>query len=222
MCRGSVDVTVTRRARGAGSTRRESVAVAREALAGERAWIVGGAIRDAALGDEVRDLDLAVDRRRRARRGAGDRRRARAGSRSRSPRSTATWRAVGAGRAPGTPTSPRCAASSIEADLRARDFTVNAVAVPLRGGEPIDPPAASRDAESRAPARGLRALVRRGPAAAAARGAPRGALRLSSRARHGGARARRGAARGRARRRAPVRRAARGCSPGPIRSGRSA
>ncbi len=43
------------------SLRRRSVAVAREALAGgEGAWIVGGAIRDAALGREVTDLDLAV------------------------------------------------------------------------------------------------------------------------------------------------------------------
>src|SRR6478735_1845495 len=37
------------------------VALARRALAGsEGAWIVGGAVRDAALGRDVTDLDLAV------------------------------------------------------------------------------------------------------------------------------------------------------------------
>ena len=40
-------------------------------------------------------------------------------------------------------------ADTIEQDLGARDFTVNAVAVPLRGGEPIDPTGGIGDAESR-------------------------------------------------------------------------
>ena len=44
-------------------------------------------------------------------------------------------------------------AETIERDLEARDFTVNAIAVPLSGGEPIDPSGGLADAESAAPAR---------------------------------------------------------------------
>ena len=40
-------------------------------------------------------------------------------------------------------------AGTIEDDLRARDFTVNAIAIPLHGGEPIDPTGGVADAERR-------------------------------------------------------------------------
>ena len=50
-----------------------------------------------------------------------------------------SWRVVGARLAPGRSTWSRCAAGSLEADLALRDFTVNAIAEPLAGGEPIDP-----------------------------------------------------------------------------------
>ena len=40
-------------------------------------------------------------------------------------------------------------ADSIEGDLRARDFTVNAIAVPLAGGDPIDPTGGVADSEAR-------------------------------------------------------------------------
>ena len=104
----------------------------------EGAWIVGGAVRDAALGREVADLDLAV---------AGDP--ARGGAR-RSPRELGehafelsaefgTWRVVAAGRRLAGRRRRRCAARTIEADLAERDFTIGAVAVPLAGGEPLDP-----------------------------------------------------------------------------------
>lgn len=113
------------------------VAAVRRAL-GEAAdtWVVGGAIRDAALGQEVADVDLAV---------AGD-----PGPAARAIASElgdhafelsaefGTWRVV----------SPRSGwqvdvtalrGGAIEADLGERDFTVGAVAVPLAAGEPIDP-----------------------------------------------------------------------------------
>jgi poly(A) polymerase len=60
----------------------------------------------------------------------------------------ATWRAV-------APTDgwhvdvAGLRAESIEDDLRARDFTVNAVALPLAGGEPIDPTGGVADADAR-------------------------------------------------------------------------
>jgi putative nucleotidyltransferase with HDIG domain len=113
------------------------VALARQALAGdEGVWIVGGAVRDAALGRDVVDLDLAV---------AGDpaapaKALAREGKGHSFELSAefATWRAVAAdGSWQIDLTGLR--GETIEADLAERDFTIGAVAVPLAGGEPIDP-----------------------------------------------------------------------------------
>ena len=129
-----------------------SVATAREALAAEEAvWIVGGAVRDALLSESVGDADLAVapGRERDAARAI-----ARAAGGAAFPLSErhATWRVVvGQGKGGGGEwhvdvTALR--ADTINDDLRARDFTVNAVAVPLRGGEPIDPTGGLADAEA--------------------------------------------------------------------------
>jgi poly(A) polymerase len=113
------------------------VALARGALAGEEGvWIVGGAVRDAALGRDVVDLDLAV---------AGDvaavaRAIAREGKGHSFELSAefATWRVVAAdGSWQIDLTALR--GETIEADLAERDFTIGAVAVPLAGGESIDP-----------------------------------------------------------------------------------
>jgi poly(A) polymerase len=130
-----------------------SVIAAREALAGEeQAWIVGGAVRDALLSEHVGDADLAVpagrekDAARAIARGSG-------GVAFPLSERHATWRAaVGQGRGSGTEwhvdvTALR--AATITDDLAGRDFTVNAVAVPLRGGEPIDPTGGQADAEAR-------------------------------------------------------------------------
>ncbi len=110
---------------------------ARAALAGEPAWLVGGAIRDRALGRGTLDLDVVVD---------GDpaeaaRAVARAAGRAACfllSEDFGAWRVV-----------PRDASwqldleplrgGSLEADLALRDFTVNAIAEPLEGGAPIDP-----------------------------------------------------------------------------------
>jgi poly(A) polymerase len=113
------------------------VLLARNALSGQgEVWIAGGAVRDAALGREVVDLDLAV---------AGDpgpiaKAIARAGGGHSFELSAefATWRAVAADHSWQIDvTSLRGA--TIEADLGERDFTIGAVAVPLAGGEPLDP-----------------------------------------------------------------------------------
>jgi putative nucleotidyltransferase with HDIG domain len=113
------------------------VAIARRALAGgDPAWIAGGAVRDAALGREVTDLDLAV---------AGDpAAAARAiaavgeGHAFELSAEFATWRAV-AGDGSWQIDLTALRGETIEADLDARDFTLGAVAVPLAGGDPIDP-----------------------------------------------------------------------------------
>jgi poly(A) polymerase len=123
-----------------------SIGVARQALDGKGAWIVGGAIRDALLGEAVSDADLAVapGEERRAAREIAD---AAGGSAFALSPEHATWRTI----------SPEgwhvdvaaLRAETIEGDLEARDFTVNAIAVPLAGGEPIDPTGGLADAESR-------------------------------------------------------------------------
>lgn len=111
--------------------------LARRAVSdGEEAWIVGGAVRDAALGRDVVDLDLAV---------AGDpatvaKSIAREGGGHSFELSAefATWRAVAAdGSWQIDLTALR--GETIESDLAERDFTIGAVAVPLGGGEPVDP-----------------------------------------------------------------------------------
>jgi putative nucleotidyltransferase with HDIG domain len=123
------------------------VGLARRALAGgEGAWIAGGAVRDAALGREVTDLDLAV---------AGDPERvakaiAREGEGHAFELSAefATWRAVARDHA-WQVDATALRGETIEADLAARDFTLGAVAVPLAGGEPIDPHGGIGDLERR-------------------------------------------------------------------------
>jgi poly(A) polymerase len=113
------------------------VGAAGRALAGEEGvWIVGGAVRDAALEREVTDLDLAV-----------------AGDPAVAARAIAaelgehafelsaefgTWRLVAPGRG-WQVDATAMRGEDIAADLAERDFTVGAVAVPLVGGEPIDP-----------------------------------------------------------------------------------
>ena len=57
---------------------------------------------------------------------------------------------------PGTSTCCRCATATCAADLAARDFTVNAMAEPLAGGEIVDPHGGARRPRGAAAADGLR------------------------------------------------------------------
>jgi poly(A) polymerase len=127
----------------------EAVRAAREALPGARAWIVGGAVRDALLGRPIVDVDLAVEGRPEdAARAVA---RAGRGPAFRLSEEFGAWRAVSGGRAPHRwvcDVSPLQGAT-IEEDLARRDFSVNAMAVPLGGGEPIDPAGGSADIEAR-------------------------------------------------------------------------
>jgi putative nucleotidyltransferase with HDIG domain len=109
-------------------------------------WIVGGAVRDAALGNQVQDLDLAV---------RGD------------PEPVAraiaaelgdhafelsaefrTWRVVSRERGWQLDLTA-LRGEQIEDDLAARDFTIGAVAVPLGEGEAVDPFAGLADLDAK-------------------------------------------------------------------------
>ena len=125
-----------------------AVRVCREALAGGEAWIVGGAIRDAALGRSVTDVDLAVaaevrDAAQAIRRGAG-------GAAFRLSEEFATWRVLAADGAWHVDLGA-VRGGAIEADLALRDFTINALAVPLAdfSAAILDPHRGLADLDSR-------------------------------------------------------------------------
>lgn len=110
---------------------------ARRALAGERAWLVGGALRDALLGRETADHDIVL---------AGDtataaKAVARAAGRAACfalSEDFGSWRVSARDGSWQIDLEP-LRAGTLEEDLGQRDFTVNAIAQPLQGGEPIDP-----------------------------------------------------------------------------------
>ena len=106
---------------------------AREVLAGEEGWVVGGAVRDELLGRELVDLDIAVRDPTRAARAYAKRS---GGAPFPLSERHGAWRvALDGGRTVDFTPLP----GSIEEDLATRDFTINAIARPLGGGEPVDP-----------------------------------------------------------------------------------
>jgi tRNA nucleotidyltransferase/poly(A) polymerase len=113
--------------------------LARELLKGKEAWVVGGAVRDELLGRPVVDLDIACADPRAA--AVAYAKRSRGAPFPLSERHGA-WRVAldGARTVDFTPLR-----GTIEDDLATRDFTVNAIAVPLSGGEPVDPFGGRRD-----------------------------------------------------------------------------
>ncbi len=123
------------------------VGAARRALGDdEGSWIVGGAVRDAALGREVTDLDLAVaeDPRAVARAIAAE-----LGEHAfELSAEFGAWRVVSPGRG-WQVDATALRGDGIEADLAERDFTIGAVAVPVGGGEPVDPFGGLADLERR-------------------------------------------------------------------------
>ncbi len=120
--------------------------IAREAIGDSGdAWIVGGAVRDAVLGT-VTEIDLAVagsaaEAARAVATAAG-------GHRFELSGEFATWR-VAARDGSWHLDIAELRGETIEDDLRLRDFTVNAIAVPLGGGPPIDPTGGLGDLEAR-------------------------------------------------------------------------
>lgn len=116
------------------------------ASAASAGWIVGGGLRDALLERPVADLDLALD---------GDAREAarllaKAHRATRFPLSDAfgAWRVHG-GDLPFTVDITPLQGGSLDADLAKRDLTVNALALPLAGGELVDRHGGVADLRSR-------------------------------------------------------------------------
>ena len=135
----------------AGERLREAPAVATAATAlaeGDEVWIVGGAVRDALADRRVVDLDLALagDPAAAARRVAA----AAGGPAFELSAEFGTWRALARDRAWHVDLS-RVRGGSIAADLAQRDFTVNAIALPLGdpAAEAIDPHSGIGDLEAR-------------------------------------------------------------------------
>jgi hypothetical protein len=136
-----------------------SLAVVAEVFGAEEAWLVGGAVRDELLGRPAYDLDVSCRDAERAARAlkacAGD---------AVFPLNErfGAWRVVlkGTGDRSARPV-PLCAhqcrtvdfsplrGDTIEADLGERDFTVNAIALPVAGGDYVDPFDGKSDVEQR-------------------------------------------------------------------------
>lgn len=107
--------------------------LAREILAGEEAWVVGGTVRDELLGRDVVDLDIACRDPQRAARDYANRS---GGAPFPLSERHGAWRvALDEGRTVDFTPLP----GGIADDLATRDFAINAIAVPLAGGEAIDP-----------------------------------------------------------------------------------
>lgn len=120
---------------------------ARRALAEQPGsfWVVGGAIRDVLRGEQVGEIDLATD--------ADPEVAAKALARATAAHCFElsdrhlSWRVAARDRT-WTIDIAGLRAPTIEADLMLRDFTVNAIAVPLAGGEPLDPCGGIADVEA--------------------------------------------------------------------------
>jgi poly(A) polymerase-like protein len=115
-----------------------------EALGDREAWIVGGAVRDELLGRNVVDLDIACREPEAAARAFSQRV---GGAPFPLSERHGAWRVVvdeGSRTVDFTPLP-----GSIDDDLATRDFTINAIARPLQGGEPADPFEGRKDLEER-------------------------------------------------------------------------
>jgi poly(A) polymerase len=103
---------------------------------GGEGWIVGGAVRDRLLGRESADMDVATRGDPRALAGAVAR--ALGAHRFALSEQFGAWRVIprkGSWQLDVTP----LLGATIEEDLAKRDLTINAIALPLRGGDPVDP-----------------------------------------------------------------------------------
>jgi putative nucleotidyltransferase with HDIG domain len=125
-----------------------AVQAVRQALAGTPGvWIVGGTVRDALLGREpLTDVDLAIEGDAHA--AAKAIRRATGGPIFRLSDAFGSWRAIAPDRSWTADITP-LQGDTIEKDLQNRDFAINAIAVPLHGGDPVDPTGGIADVDKR-------------------------------------------------------------------------
>jgi Poly A polymerase head domain len=111
---------------------------------GEDAWIVGGAVRDLLLDRRIVDVDVAcADPRAAAHRFA----RQQGGAPFPLSERHGAWRVAAEGSDETVDFTPLPA--GIEADLATRDFTINAIAVPVAGGDAVDPHGGRADLAAR-------------------------------------------------------------------------
>ena len=114
----------------------------REVLARDEGWFVGGAVRDELLGRRVLDVDVVCSDPAAAARAYAKRS---GGFPFALSERNSSWRVVDGERTVDfTPIH-----GSIESDLARRDFTVNAIAVPVEGGEHVDPSGGREDLQLR-------------------------------------------------------------------------
>lgn len=121
--------------------------IAQAALAGHPAWLVGGPVRDALLARPVEDVDIVVT----AAPEAAARAIAARGDAHLFPLSErfGAWRVIARDRAWQADVAP-LRGGSIQADLALRDFTVNAMALPLGGQDDLlDPHGGEHDLRER-------------------------------------------------------------------------
>jgi putative nucleotidyltransferase with HDIG domain len=125
--------------------------IARSALSDREAWLVGGAVRDRELGRSILDVDVVVDG------DPGETARAIAAAARAAGQPVAcfalseqfgAWRVAAPGGAWQVDVE-QMRGGSLQADLALRDFTVNAIAEPLQGGESIDPLGGRQDLRAR-------------------------------------------------------------------------
>jgi tRNA nucleotidyltransferase/poly(A) polymerase len=115
----------------------------RTAVAGVEAYVVGGAVRDELLGRQIVDIDVATpDPEVAARIYAGLSK----GALFPLSERHGAWRVAFKD---GTTVDFTPLAGTIEDDLATRDFTINAIAQPVAGGEHVDPLGGRADLESR-------------------------------------------------------------------------
>jgi poly(A) polymerase len=122
-----------------------TIAALQALLAGTDAYLVGGSVRDRLLGRATVDLDLAI--------AADPASTARALARRVGAPAFAlsevygSWRVIARDHSWQVDLTP-LAGSRIEEDLGQRDFTINAIAEPLEGGELVDPFGGRADLEA--------------------------------------------------------------------------
>ena len=114
-----------------------------EVLAGEEGWFVGGAVRDELLSRRLLDVDVVCRDPAHAARAYARRS---GGAPFALSEKHASWRVVLAG---GRTIDFTPVHGTIEADLLRRDFTINAIALPVAGGVHLDPCGGREDLQLR-------------------------------------------------------------------------